>query len=368
MRTPIKAGDLTFNDIFSVFPFNNSIVIAGISGQVLLDMLEMGMMMYPEEHGAFPHMSGVTFSLNTSIPSSVKVDENGFFIEVDGTYRVYNVKILNKESGVYESLDLNKMYSFAAINYYILDFGGGLAMFKNATILENEGTLDVEFLERYITDNLNGVFGDEYKDVVNRITYTDGFESTSEESVVEKYSDLEEGAWYKDAAEFVISNGLMEGVSEDSFAPDAEFTRDMAVTVLWRMEGCPVANYAMTFKDVEADAWHTEAVRWAAATGIVNGYSEEKFAPGDIINREQLAAIMWRYAKYKKTDVSVGENTNILSYEDVFDVSEYAIPAFQWTCGSGIMSGNTQSTLAPKETVSRIYFASVIHKYTQSVK
>jgi hypothetical protein len=243
---------------------------------------------------------------------------------------VYNVKILNKESGAYESLDLNKMYSFAAINYYILDFGGGLAMFKNATILENEGTLDVEFLERYITDNLNGVIGDEYKDVVNRITYTDGF-----------------------------------AIADND---DKSVTRAEAIFELWNMEGNPVANYAMTFKDVEADAWHTEAVRWAAATGIVNGYSEEKFAPGDIINREQLAAIMWRYAKYKKTDVSVGENTNILSYEDVFDVSEYAIPAFQWTCGSGIMSGNTQSTLAPKETVSRIYFASVIHKYTQSVK
>jgi hypothetical protein len=77
---------------------------------------------------------------------------------------------------------------------------------------------------------------------------------------------------------------------------------------------------------------------------------------------------MWRYAKSENIDVSIGESTNILSYEDVFMVSDYAIAAFQWACGSGIMTGNTISTLAPNEQVSRIYFASVLHKYTQSVE
>ena len=77
---------------------------------------------------------------------------------------------------------------------------------------------------------------------------------------------------------------------------------------------------------------------------------------------------MWRYAKNENKDVSIGENTNILSYEDVFSVSDYAVPAFQWTCGSGIMSGNTISTLAPNESVSRIYFASVLHRYSQNIK
>lgn len=330
LRAPIKSGDMTFNDIYSVFPFNNRIVTAEITGQVLLDMLEMSMISYPQEDGAFPHMSGITFSVNKSIPSSIKVDENGFFTKVDGDYRVYDVKVLDKESGNYKALELDKKYILAAADYYILNFGSGMSMFKDAKVVESEGMLDVEVLERYITDNLNGVIGEEYKDVVNRITFTDGYENAANE--------------------------------------DKAVTRAEAIVALWNMEGSPASDFAMKFDDVSAETPYAEAIRWAAAVKIVNGCSESSFAPGDALTREQLAAILWRYAKSENIDVSIGENTNILSYEDVFTVSDYAIPAFQWTCGSGIMSGNTISTLAPNESVSRIYFASVLHRYSQNIK
>ncbi len=330
LRAPIKSGDMTFNDIYSVFPFNNRIVTAEITGQVLLDMLEMSMISYPQEDGAFPHMSGITFSVNKSIPSSIKVDENGFFTKVDGDYRIYDVKVLDKESGNYKALELDKKYILAAADYYILNFGSGMSMFKDAKVVESEGMLDVEVLERYITDNLNGVIGEEYKDVVNRITFTDGYENADNE--------------------------------------DKAVTRAEAIVALWNMEGSPASDFAMKFDDVSAETPYAEAIRWAAAVKIVNGCSESSFAPDDILTREQLAAILWRYAKSKNIDVSIGENTNILSYEDVFTVSDYAIPAFQWTCGSGIMSGNTISTLAPGEQVNRIFFASVLHKYAQYVE
>ena len=330
LRAPIKSGDMTFNDIYSVFPFNNCIVTAEITGQVLLDMLEMSMISYPQEDGAFPHMSGITFSVNKSIPSSIKVDENGFFTKVDGDYRVYDVKVLDKESGNYKALELDKKYILAAADYYILNFGSGMSMFKDAKVVESEGMLDVEVLERYITDNLNGVIGEEYKDVVNRITFTDGYENADNE--------------------------------------DKAVTRAEAIVALWNMEGSPASDFAMKFDDVSAETPYAEAIRWAAAVKIVNGCSESSFAPDDVLTREQLAAILWRYAKSENIDVSIGENTNILSYEDVFTVSDYAIPAFQWTCGSGIMSGNTISTLAPGEQVNRIFFAFVLHKYAQYVE
>ena len=330
LRAPIKSGDMTFNDIYSVFPFNNRIVTAEITGQVLLDMLEMSMISYPQEDGAFPHMSGITFSVNKSIPSSIKVDENGFFTKVDGDYRVYDVKVLDKESGNYKALELDKKYILAAADYYILNFGSGMSMFKDAKVVESEGMLDVEVLERYITDNLNGVIGEEYKDVVNRITFTDGYENAANE--------------------------------------DKAVTRAEAIVALWNMEGSPASDFAMKFDDVSAETPYAEAIRWAAAVKIVNGCSESSFAPGDALTREQLAAILWRYAKSENIDVSIGENTNILSYEDVFTVSDYAIPAFQWTCGSGIMSGNTISTLAPGEQVNRIFFTSVLHRYSQNIK
>ena len=174
LRAPMEAGELTFNDIYSVFPFNNQIVTAEITGQILLDMLEMGVMNYPEEDGSFPHVSGVTFSVDKSIPTSVKVDENGFFIKVDGAYRVYNVKVLDKESGTYKALDPEGKYVFAGFNYFLIDFGGGMSMFKDAKILDAEGMLDVEMLENYIVDYLGGVIGQEYAEVKSNITFTDG--------------------------------------------------------------------------------------------------------------------------------------------------------------------------------------------------
>ena len=174
LRAPMESGDITFNDIFSVFPFNNQIVTAEISGQILIDFLEMAVMNYPEEDGSFPHMSGVTFSVNKSIPTSVKVDENGFFEKVDGAYRVYNVKVLDKTSGEYKALDPNGKYILAGFNYFILDFGGGMTMFKDAKILDAEGTLDVELLENYIVEHLGGVIGEEYAEVKPNISFTDG--------------------------------------------------------------------------------------------------------------------------------------------------------------------------------------------------
>ena len=174
LRAPMEAGEVTFNDIFSVFPFNNQIVTAEISGQILIDFLEMAVMNYPEEDGSFPHMSGVTFSVNKSIPTSVKVDANGFFEKVDGAYRVYNVKVLDKTSGEYKALDPNGKYVLAGFNYFLLDFGGGMTMFKDAKILDAEGTLDVELIENYIVEHLGGVIGEEYAEVKPNITFTDG--------------------------------------------------------------------------------------------------------------------------------------------------------------------------------------------------
>ena len=174
LRAPMESGDITFNDIFSVFPFNNQIVTAEISGQILIDFLEMAVMNYPEEDGSFPHMSGVTFSVNKSIPTSVKLDENGFFEKVDGAYRVYNVKVLDKTSAEYKALDPNGKYILAGFNYFILDFGGGMTMFKDAKILDAEGTLDVELLENYIVEHLGGVIGEEYAEVKPNISFTDG--------------------------------------------------------------------------------------------------------------------------------------------------------------------------------------------------
>ena len=154
----------------------------------------------------------------------------------------------------------------------------------------------------------------------------------------------------------------MTGTSGTLFSPNATTTRAMIVTILWRVEGEPEVDYAMTFADVAADTWYTEAVRWAASEGIVEGYSKTAFGPNDPITREQLAAILWRYAKYLELDVSVGEDTNILSYTDAAEISEYAIPAIQWACGSGLMEGSN-GALTPKGYATRAQVATMLMRW-----
>ena len=119
------------------------------------------------------------------------------------------------------------------------------------------------------------------------------------------------------------------------------------------------------FTDVPNDAWYAEAVRWAAGEGIVNGVSDTEFAPNAAVTREQLAAILHRYAQHKGYDVSIGESTNILSYSDFASISEYAISAIQWACGEGIITGVTESTLEPRGTATRAQSAAMLMRFLE---
>ena len=182
------------------------------------------------------------------------------------------------------------------------------------------------------------------------------------------YTDAETTAWYHDGVHFCIDNGLMEGYGNGIFKPDADTTRAMIVTMLWRLEGKPVVNYAMSFEDVAGDLWYTEAVRWAQSVGVIEGYSSAAFGPDDAVTREQMVTILHRYAGYKGMDVSVGEDTNILSFEDAFAVSEYAIPAMQWACGSGIIEGmynadGTALILDPYGSTTRAQVATILMRF-----
>ena len=174
VRADIPAGDVTFNDILSVMPFNNTAVLAEVTGQTIKDMLEMAVMHWPEEDGSFPHVAGITFSVNTSIPSSVEVNELEEFAGVSGQYRVYDIKILNRKTGKYAPMDLEKTYTISSHNYALLEQGSGMKMLENAVILQNEGLLDVQALEQYIVDDLKGVIGSDYAEVKPNITFTDG--------------------------------------------------------------------------------------------------------------------------------------------------------------------------------------------------
>ena len=174
IRADILKGNITFNNLLSVFPFNNTVVLAEVSGQTIKDMMEMAVMAWPAEDGSFPHISGIRFSVNTAIPSSVVVNEHEEFVGVSGEYRVYNVEIFNKETDKYEPLNLTQTYTLAGSNYFLLEYGSGMTMLKNAKIIQNEGMLDVEALESYIVEKLGGTVGEEYSKTKENITFTEG--------------------------------------------------------------------------------------------------------------------------------------------------------------------------------------------------
>ena len=181
----------------------------------------------------------------------------------------------------------------------------------------------------------------------------------------EPFDDAGRGDWFYDSVVYVYENGLMDGMSDTLFDPDGTVTRAQLVTMLWRLDGEPSVNYALPFTDVSGGEWYAEAVRWAAGEGIVNGVSETEFAPNAAVTREQLAAILHRYAQHKGYDVSIGESTNILSYSDFASISEYAISAMQWVCGEGIITGVTESTLEPRDTATRAQSAAILMRFLE---
>ena len=183
IRADIPVGDITFNDLLSVLPFNNTVVMAEVSGQTIRDMMEMAMSVYPAENGAFPHLSGITFSVNKAIASSVVLNEAEEFIGVDGEYRVYNIRIYNKETEQYEPISLTETYTIAASNYFLIDRGSGMKMLENVTVIRDDGILDVEALERYIVEALDGIVSEEeYAEAKISVTFTDGEITDSPES------------------------------------------------------------------------------------------------------------------------------------------------------------------------------------------
>lgn len=180
------------------------------------------------------------------------------------------------------------------------------------------------------------------------------------------FTDVDTAKWYHLSVDYVLTHKMMNGVSSRAFAPNANLTRGMLVQILYNLEGKPKGT-AANFSDVQADAWYAEAVGWAASNKVVTGYADGTFRPNAAITREQAAAILYRYAQSKGIDVSVGENTNILSYVDVQQASEYAIPALQWAVGAGVLNGKNGGRLAPTGTATRAEIAAIMQRWCENI-
>ncbi len=176
------------------------------------------------------------------------------------------------------------------------------------------------------------------------------------------FGDVSASSWYADAVGFVVERALFNGTSENSFSPNMTMTRGMLVTVLHRLAGKPAAEANGKFADV-GESYYTDAVDWAVANGIVTGVNDKQFAPNAQISREQMATILYRYASKMKLDVS--ESNALTAYGDAAAVSGYAEKAMQWANAAKIINGTNEMKLNPKGSATRAEVAAILMRFCE---
>lgn len=333
------------------------------------------------------HATGgdVTISGNvgsiTGLESGIEVyhnidwDENGNEVYSGGnvTIRGRVGKISGGRIGIYTDADLKISGSAEvtatdtdAYDKYALSLGGNIILPEGKDIITEPAGYKVDSV-------LVGIYEEENVTVEiwhNTICDSEGNPvlTVKFEGFVNPFEDVNTSDWYYADVTYAVENGLFSGKTETAFAPNDHLTRAMLVTVLYRAEGEPAINSSIPFSDVGTSSYYANAVSWAKQNGIVNGVTENEFAPDANITREQIAAILNRYAAYKAYDVSVGENTNILSYADFNQISEYAISSIQYAVGSGLMKGKTETTLNPQDNATRAEAAAILHRFIEANK
>ncbi len=191
------------------------------------------------------------------------------------------------------------------------------------------------------------------------------FALIEDEAVKANFADVAADAWYADAVQYVYENGMMSGTSQTTFSPDLTTTRGMIVTILYRLENEPTVTGTTAFTDVAADQYYANAVAWAAQNGIVSGIDATTFAPNNAITREQMAAILYRYAQFKGYDVSAKADLSV--YTDATQVSTYATDAMAWANGAQLITGTSQATLTPAGNATRAQVATILMRFCENI-
>lgn len=177
------------------------------------------------------------------------------------------------------------------------------------------------------------------------------------------FADVPSGSWYYDDVAYVYDTGLMTGLTTTAFGPNLSTTRGMIVTILWRMENEPAAKHGCPFADVRRGSYYEQAIAWASENGIVTGFDASTFAPDRAITREQLAAILFRFAAYRGMD-AVTLRENLSSFQDQAAISAYAVSALNWAVGEGLMQG-TGDKLEPTGSATRAQVAAMLRRFIQ---
>lgn len=218
-----------------------------------------------------------------------------------------------------------------------------------------------------VTKNVNGTYS--FTQPSGRVTITVTFKVLTALSECPRdascpmsgYTDLNMGEWYHDGIHYCLDEGLMDGVDAGMFAPNATTSRAMIVTILWRLQGSPEVEATETFTDVSPDAWYAKAIAWAVAEGVADGYGEGLFGPNDAITREQLAAMLWRYAASPESEGGLS------AFADGAETSAWAQQAVSWAVSLGLINGVDSDRLDPKGQATRAQTATILMRFAQSM-
>ena len=319
--------DLNFTDTKSVKVTNKTsdkitVKFNGVNKDVAKDATETFTYTRPSSGG--PGSSGGSISAPTTYAVNVNAATNGAVAA--------DKKTASKGTTVTVTASPSKGYVVDAVK--VVDKDG-----KDVAVTEKDG--------KYV-----------FTMPASAVTVTGSFKAETPTPVALPFTDVKSGNWFYDAVKYAYAQGLMTGTSATTFAPNGTMNRAMIVTVLYRLEKSPAVTGASKFTDVPAGQWYSDAVAWAAANKIVNGYDETTFGPMNAVTREQMAAILFRYEQVKGLEnVTLEENLN--RFPDQNKISAYAIPALQWAVGQKIINGNADGTLDPTGTATRAQVAQI---------
>ena len=352
IRADIPAGEITYGDIIEVHPYSNQLCVVETTGQQILNALEMASASCPNESGGFLQVSGLSYTIDTTIPSSVVTDDRGMFVEVDGERRVKDVMVGD------EPIDPDATYTLASHDYMLKEGGDGINMFMNDKLIVDESMPDNQVLITYIVDHLDGVVPADYAEPQGRITVLTAVSELP-------FTDVAVDAWFYDAIKAAYDAELMDGVSETTFEPDTAMNRAMLVTMLYRLEGSPevTTNVSEVFADCADDVWYSDAVVWAAENNIVSGRSETEFAPTATMTRQEMAVILYNYSVLKGAE-AVTEPA--LEYGDADAIADWAANAVTFCTAEGLMSGVSETEFSPAGSATRAMGATVLVRMTET--
>lgn len=322
VRDNIAAGDITYGDIIAVHPFGNLACLVEVTGQQILDALELGSMQVGvSENGGFLQVSGLKYTIDLSIPTSVELDDAGNFIKVAGARRVKDVQVLNSQTGAYAPIDPSATYTLASHNYMLKSGGDGYAMFgaDNITILQDEVMVDNQVLISYIKDHLNGVVGEQYANPKG--------------------------------------DGRITILSADA----GNATRGDVYQALYELAGKPAVTDKATFTDVDGKSY-ADAAAWAQDKGLSNGSGSGLFEGDRAITRAELATALVRYAGLTGTTAVEGG----LSKEDASDYDQipaWALEGMSFCYSGSLLTADSSGALRPNATVSSTELDQVLNAF-----